>query len=295
MEYAITNNIMDNNFDKTVLKVDARRFIPFREGNVLRSHQVDFHLDDPSLRIDAVSAFWPFMAEITQAILEPSAFSEMQWLKRITTSVGFQELAEGKADLVISNDGNEILNNLLDQTGLPILKEKIWMEPIVVLVNKENPVRNLTVSQIQDIYFGRISNWSEVGGTNLPIHTYQLERGNGSQTAFENIVRGNPIDDYHHEIHTMPEIIDDVAKDISGICYAFWSYYTRMYANTQTRMINVDGVAATALCYPMRYELYMIYRKDHPNVHLHRLASWLKSTEGQELIATCYQPERTVD
>lgn len=35
---------MDNNFDQTILKVDARRFIPFREGNVLRSHQADFHL-----------------------------------------------------------------------------------------------------------------------------------------------------------------------------------------------------------------------------------------------------------
>ena len=287
--------MMENSFDKTILKVDARRFIPFREGNVLRSHQVDFHLDDPSLRIDAVSAFWPFMAEVTQAILEPSAFSEMQWLKRITTSVGFQELAEGKADLVISNDGNEILNRLLDETGLPIVKERIWMEPIVVLVHKENPVRNLTVSQIQDIYFGRISNWSELGGSDLRINTYQLERGNGSQTAFENIVRGNAIDDSHHEVHTMPEIIDDVAKDISGICYAFWSYYTRMYANTQTRMINVDGAVATDPRYPLQYELYMIYRKDHTNANLHRLTSWLKSTEGQELIAACYQPERTVE
>lgn len=93
----------------------------------------------------------------------------------------------------------------------------------------------------------------------------------------------------------MPGIIDDVAKDISGICYAFWSYYTRMYANTQTRMINVDGVGVTDSCYPLRYELYMIYRKDHPNANLHRLTSWLKSPAGQELIAACYQPERIVE
>ena len=94
------------------------------------------------------------------------------------------------------------------------------MEPIAILLNKENPVKNLTVSQIQD-YFGRISNWSEVGGADLPIHTYQLERGNGSQMAFEKIVKGNIIDEYHHEVHFMPDIIDDVAKDVSGICYSF--------------------------------------------------------------------------
>lgn len=286
---------MANNFEETILKVDARRFIPFREGNVLRCHQADFHLDDASLRIDVVSAFWPFMAEVTQAILEPSAFSEMQWLKRVATSIGFQELAEGKTDLLIGNDGNEILNGKLSQAGLPLVKEKIGMEPIAILLNKENPVKNLTVSQIQDIYFGRITNWSEVGGADLPIHTYQLERGNGSQTAFEKIVKGNKIDEHHHEIHTMPDIIDDVAKDVSGICYAFWSYYTRMYANTQTHMISVDGAAVTNPCYPLQDELYTIYREDHPNTNLHRLTSWLKSPKGQELIAVCYPPERTVE
>ena len=84
---------------------------PFREENVLRSHQADFHLDDASLRIDVVSAFWPFMAEVTQTILEPAAFTEMQWLKRVATNAGYQELAERRTDLLIANDGNEILNN----------------------------------------------------------------------------------------------------------------------------------------------------------------------------------------
>ena len=286
---------MENSFAQTVLKVDARQFIPFRKGNVLRSHQADFHLDDESMRIDVVSAFWPFMAEVTQAILEPTAFTEMQWLKRVATDAGYQELAHGETDLLIANDGNEILNHQLNKTGLPIVKEKIWMEPIAILLNKENPVKNLRVSQIQDIYFGRISNWSEVGGNNVPIHTYQLERGNGSQTAFEKIVRGNNIDEYHHEVHFMPDIIDNVAKDALGICYTFRSYYTRMYANTQTHMITVDRVAAIDPYYPLQDELYMIYRKDHPNTNLHRLTSWLKSKKGQELIAACYPPERIVE
>jgi len=286
---------MEKNFEQTILKVDARRFIPFREGNVLRSHQINFHLDDASLRIDVVSAFWPFMAEVTQAILEPSAFSEMQWLKRIATGVGYQELAAGKTDLLIGNKGNEIQLRWLEEAGLPYVMEKIWTEPIAILLNRDNPVKNLTVEQIRDIYFGRISNWNELGGNDHPIHTYQLERGNGSQTAFEKIVRGNRLDQYHHEVYTMPDIIDDVAKDPSGICYAFWSYYTRMYANTKTHMIAVDGATVNSAYYPLHDDLYMIYRRDHPNANLHRLTSWLKSAEGQRLIAACYPPERNVE
>lgn len=45
----------------------------------------------------------------------------------------------------------------------------IALEPVVIMVNKENPIRNLTTEQIHSIFSGKIKNWSEVGGTNEPI------------------------------------------------------------------------------------------------------------------------------
>lgn len=43
------------------------------------------------------------------------------------------------------------------------------LEPILILVNKENPVSDLSVEQIRDIFSGRITNWADVGGNNEPI------------------------------------------------------------------------------------------------------------------------------
>ena len=45
----------------------------------------------------------------------------------------------------------------------------IARDAIAVIVNPENPVSQLTLKQISDIYSGKISNWSEVGGEDRPI------------------------------------------------------------------------------------------------------------------------------
>jgi ABC-type phosphate transport system substrate-binding protein len=42
-------------------------------------------------------------------------------------------------------------------------------EPILIIVNQSNPVNNLSLKQVRDIFSGRITNWSEVGGNNKPI------------------------------------------------------------------------------------------------------------------------------
>lgn len=270
--------------DCDVLHVDARRFIPFREGNILLKCKADFHLDDPSLRIDAASAFYPLMAGVTQTVLEPSAFSEQKWLRRVATGEGFESLAAGETDALVTTDGNELQHEMLERTGEEFVYDPIWTEPLAIIVNHASWVQDLSRDEIRRIYFEPVGEWN----------TYQLERGNGSQSAFEHLVKGNVMDSRHQEVHTMPGIIDMVASDKNGLCYAFWSYYARMYANKKTRMISVDGLRPENEKYPLRYPVYMIYRKNNPSGSLRSLVSWLKSPEGQHILSLCSKPERQV-
>lgn len=55
----------------------------------------------------------------------------------------------------------------IDKEGLIIYP--LALEPIMILVNETNPIDNLTVQQVRDIFAGKITNWQEVGGNNLPI------------------------------------------------------------------------------------------------------------------------------
>jgi len=64
----------------------------------------------------------------------------------------------------------------------------IAIDGIAVIVNRNNPVTNLTIEQIRGIYTGAITNWSQVGGGNAPIAVISREAGSGTRGAFEEIV-----------------------------------------------------------------------------------------------------------
>lgn len=63
-------------------------------------------------------------------------------------------------------------------------------DAIAVIVNPKNPVNQLTLQQISDIYSGKINNWSEVGGDNRPIVRLSRETNSGTHVYFlENVLR----------------------------------------------------------------------------------------------------------
>jgi phosphate transport system substrate-binding protein len=67
-------------------------------------------------------------------------------------------------------------------------------DAIAVIVNPENPVNQLTIQQLSDIFSGKINNWSEVGGDDRPIVRLSRETNSGTHVFFlENVIRmGDP-------------------------------------------------------------------------------------------------------
>ncbi len=286
---------MENDFASTVLKVETPRFVPFRENNILPRIPTTFTMADPSMRIHATSAFYPMFAGIMQNIFEPRDFVERGTLDKVATPVGFQALAEGSIDILCSTvPSDEQMRDLkLSKRKLEFVP--ISKEPLAFLVNKANPIDNLTLTQVKDAYFGRVNNWSELNGPDMEVHTYQLKHGNGSQSAFEQMVRGNKIDDKHTEVRTMPGIIDKVALDKGGICYAYWSFYAKMYANKLTKMLKVDGVEVTSKQYPLLFDVYLMFDSENKNPNVARLVEFITSTEGKLMLDKCNVCQRHVD
>src|SRR5512142_2455749 len=80
--------------------------------------------------------------------------------------------------------------------GVNPVEHIIARDAIAVIVNPENPVKQLTLQQISDIYSGKIKNWSQVGGENRPIVRLSRETNSGTHVYFlETVVRlGNSKD-----------------------------------------------------------------------------------------------------
>ncbi|MCF0230669.1 MAG: hypothetical protein HUJ76_13370, partial [Parasporobacterium sp.] len=132
----------------------------------------------------------------------------------------------------------------------------------------ENPVNNLTVSDIRDIYCSETPCWSDYADYDRPANTYQLEENNGSQTAFRNIVDGNELGEHHREVQGMQEIIDCVADDSGGICYAFLMYFQERHNRDECRTVKVNGFGVDSPEYPLQYEVFLISREDNDDVRV---------------------------
>jgi len=74
--------------------------------------------------------------------------------------------------------------------GVTLVQHIVALDGIAMVVHPGNPVRNLTKTQLRDIYSGRVTNWNQVGGPNAKIVVIQRESNSGTQEAFKELVMG---------------------------------------------------------------------------------------------------------
>jgi phosphate transport system substrate-binding protein len=107
------------------------------------------------------------------------------------SGTGIAALLNGTVD--IANASRQIKSEEMQQAtskGISPVEHVIARDAIAVIVNPENPVGQLTLQQISDIYSGKISNWQEVGGEDRPIVRLSRETNSGTHVYFlETVLR----------------------------------------------------------------------------------------------------------
>ena len=168
-------------------------------------------------------------------------------------------------------------------------------DAIAVIVHPDNPVQQLTLQQISDIYTGKIRNWREVGGENRPIVLLSRESNSGTYVYFlENVIRLGKKSDllFSPDTLLMPSsegISAEVRQNPNAIGYDGLGYVT-----PDQKMIAVakDGKAPYVLpsketvddgTYPIARALYM-YTPDAPSDEVKAYLDWVR-TEGQAMVA----------
>ncbi|HSH94442.1 MAG TPA: phosphate ABC transporter substrate-binding protein, partial [Roseimicrobium sp.] len=102
---------------------------------------------------------------------------------------------------------------------------KVCLDGLSVYVSASNPVKELSLSQLEGIFTGKIKNWSEVGGPSAPITVYSRENSSGTYEFFKEHVLKNK--DFVASAQTMPgtaAVLQAVAKDANGIGYGGAAY-----------------------------------------------------------------------
>lgn len=104
------------------------------------------------------------------------------------TKNSLDNLMCGAFDMVFSDTLSSAVSEALSQTSDAYTTTPFAYDGLVFLVSKANPIENLTLQEIQKIYNGSITNWSQLGGDSVDIVPFQQPKESGSQTAMQTIV-----------------------------------------------------------------------------------------------------------
>lgn len=245
---------------------------------------------------------WPNSEDI------PEAYSNFfgERIKASQTHNAFMNLIDGDADIILTHrtiSPDEKAH--ADENGITLVETPIALDAFVFVVHKNNPVRNLTVSQVQKIYTGEIKNWKEVGGNNAPIQPFNRPRNSGSEEIMRSLVmNGLEVGDFpESRIETMAGVFLEVkGSNGNGICYTFKFYKEVMVRvpDEQVPKISINGIfpddnTVRNQSYPFISKVHVAIRSDlDRNSMAYKMYEWLQTEAVNDIISESgYIPQNT--
>lgn len=132
----------------------------------------------------------------------------------VGSSAGAEAVLGGSADI-----GNLSRNVSPEEAAGGLVENKIAVCGIGVCVDCSNPITELTLQQLMDIYGGRITRWKDVGGEDLPIVTIGREAGSGTREAFEEALGLKDCCVYANEMDSAGAVMARVSRTPGAIGY----------------------------------------------------------------------------
>ena len=160
---------------------------------------------------------------------------------------------------------------------------------LAIYVHSSNPVQELTLAQIREIYTGRITNWKAVGGSDEPIIIYSRENSSGTYVYFREVVLLNK--DFSPRAQTLQgtaAVVNAVSKDSNGIGYGGAAYakgvkFAKVKKDDKSQAYWPSLETVRSGEYPISRYLYFYMRAD-PKGDSKKFVDWILSPEGQQIV-----------
>jgi phosphate transport system substrate-binding protein len=167
---------------------------------------------------------------------------------------------------------------------------KVALDGLSIYVHETNPLRELTVSQLRDIFIGRLTNWEDVGGPDAPITLYSRENSSGTYEFFKDRILGGM--DFAVRAQSVPgtaAVLQAVAKDKNGIGYGGAAYgrgarHLAIKERDDSPAIEPTEEAVVQGLYPLWRHLYIYVNPALDRGETAAYLRWIRSDEGQKVV-----------
>lgn len=184
-----------------------------------------------------------------------------------------------------------------EANGVDPVEFIIARDAIAIIVHRSNPIDELSIEQLSDIYSGKINNWSELGGEDRPIVRLSRETNSGTHVYFlEQVLRqGNKEDStlFSPDTLLLPSsegIMSEVRENPNALGYDGLGYVTDdvkviavaedpsgFYVLPSIRTVNNAQ-------YPIARDLYM-YTAGQPTGQILAYIEWILQSEAQTIVS----------
>ncbi|MGN0893958.1 MAG: phosphate ABC transporter substrate-binding protein, partial [Succinivibrio sp.] len=130
--------------------------------------------------------------------------------------------------------------DLKDQEKAKLNGIDIAYDGIVLVVNKSNPLNDITSDQVKDLFTGKVKNWSELGGNDAPVVLIGREAGSGTRDGFESVTHTKDACKYRQELTSTGDVVTTVSQNENAVGYASLSA-----ANDSVKVLTFNGVQAS--------------------------------------------------
>jgi phosphate transport system substrate-binding protein len=149
-----------------------------------------------------------------------------------------------------------------------------------VITHPEVGIDNLTAEQVKAIFSGEVTQWSDVGGPDIPIVLYVRDEGDSSTKALRAEVMGDtPFADTVAQVLTSQgDMLASVSGTPGSVGIATWP--TALASGTNVQPVKLDGIAPGNPTYPMVSPLGIGYLTER-KADVQPLIDWLTSEQGK--------------
>jgi phosphate transport system substrate-binding protein len=222
------------------------------------------------------------------------------------SGTGVAAIINGTTD--IANSSRELKDDeaaTAKSKNLNLKQFEVALDGIALIVNPSNKIDSLTIEQLSDIFTGKITNWKQIGGADMPVTLYGRENSSGTYEFFKDHVLGKDAKGNHKDYASSTQVLqgtaalgEAVARDTKGIGYGGVGYFAQ---RTDVKILHIkkdkNSIAISPSengkvnynaiwdgSYSISRYLYCFVNEKKASGELQKFLDFMVSPDGQKLV-----------
>lgn len=242
--------------------------------------------DPQKLQIEGSTTVGPIADAFAEAFMKKDPAISIT-VKKTGSGDGAAALVDSRCDIATLSRlmKPEEYKKAVEKEVMPVA-HVVAMDGVCVVVHPSNPVAELTKAQVKDIYTGKIANWKDLGGADMPIVVVSRDTSSGTYESFDHfIMKKEKMAASVEYVNSNPQAFNRVQSTAGAIGYVGLGF-----VNDKVKAVKMDKVMPTRKTiasgvYPLSRPLFL-YTNGYPVLGslVHQFCTFHLTEEGQKIV-----------